>query len=438
MNITQSNTIYIFKDNKMMDSPENILAHVCLDDISDMNKWFEDTLEDIEEKYFIQFMFSNGSIIKCFSGKKGHVKSIKLWHFNESYADGKRLDYFLCTPKGIGSKHISYKQFVELFQSPALINGDYKKDFTWRTRSHEGDTNPKEPLLLINLRLDTEKNRQLDLDSNIPSFCLEDLKIKPYELAINTSNDEFYHLISTKQDLLSFLKGVFNKEFIFENLAFPAINLEFKNEEQQGEVVYFMVSSIEDYDGFNASCSLDIHLNNFQLSAVADVNSIENLVDIIFFIPQCDERSLLQYFKVKNVTHKEPKIREKSKSQEIKSFTQSEFDELTKAIDLSLSQIIRFENEDNWLELAPISESQWCANFYYSSKENPLDFFKNLNINIPKGFELDFWEANLACTFNFDSSDENKSKVALFIGDILSKLFNVTQLCSLEIGYEEF
>ena len=76
MDIQKSNTIYIFKDNNKMDCPENILAHVCLNNVSDINKWFEESLKCIEEKYFIQFLFDNGSFIRAHSAKKGHVKEV--------------------------------------------------------------------------------------------------------------------------------------------------------------------------------------------------------------------------------------------------------------------------------------------------------------------------------------------------------------------------
>ncbi|MCZ4253765.1 hypothetical protein [Pseudoalteromonas shioyasakiensis] len=439
MKIDNSNTVYVFRDNEKMDCPENLIAYVHLDDTADLSKWFEDTLKEIKGKYFVQFLFENGSFIRAHSAKQGFVKYIRFWLFKyaNEFSGGVNLVFLYCNKRGLGNKSILIEEFIDLLFNDEIKQGDVASVFQPKGCSKH-PSYPKEPNVISDSRVTMNKAIQLKLIDKIPDFCLEHLKIRPYELTTNP-NKELYHLISNKQNLLSYFEELFANSSIIDNLEFRGIDIAFrnaKNEKLKGESVYCRVN-ISNYEGFTAECYLDIYSKNFQLSAEAKVYSLEELVEMIFLIPRCDKQGLQKSFKIISVMSKEPKVSNKSKQQGVKSFSQTEIDKLKKAIDLNQSQIIRFEDEEHWLEIAPISDSQWGINFYYPSVENPLDFLKKSNINIPKTFELNFWEANLACTFSFEPTETNTLHLVQFTAEILINTQSVVELSSVEISFEE-
>lgn len=431
MDSFEKNTVYVFKNNEKMDCPENVIASTLMSAPSVLNEWFDKYLKEISENFFIQIMFSDGSIMKCFSGKKGHVKSVKLWFFNETYNDGRRLDYFLCVPKGVGSKHLSYRDFIQLLQNQYSTLGTYSRQFSWKTRSHESDTNPREPLALINLRLEAERIRQEELNSDTPNFSLERLRIKPYRVRINTEDGPIYQLISSREQLTSYLNGLFAEVTVPPDTVFPLMVLDFRNDqnnEQRGEVVYFTVGSINYSNGLRISCSLGIDLENVEISADAELSSFEELVDTIFFVPHCDNPKIFKYFKVVEVIHKKNKTLDKREAQEIEPFVQADIDKIVDFIDLTKDRIIQFGDHDNWLQLVCNSDAQSHVNFCYPFKSNPIDLLKGMSIDIPESIKLSYWEFNSVCTFDVEINSNNIISVSVFVKKIMSHLLGINQL----------
>jgi hypothetical protein len=440
MKIDESNTIYVFKDNEKMDCPENLITHVCLDDISDLNNWFEDNLKSIKDKYFIQFLFENGSFIRTHSAKMGFVKYIRIWQFMSAseFRGEIVLDYFYGNMRGLGNKSIPIEDFTEILQNE---NENENEKFSAKFRLHGCSKHsdfPKEPNIIFDARKDQNKKLKNELNSRVPDFDLSHLGLKLYELGVNTFAEEFYHLISTKQALLIYLEELFINDSLIKRLSHPAINIEFRNsnnQEQQGEVVYFMVDSIDDYDGFLAECSLSLHLTQFEITSKKEVKSLEELVEAIFAIPDCNSKNFPVDYQITDIT-KKAKINKRSSTKSI-PFTEGELQKLVDVIDFSESKIIKFEGEDNWLELAPASESDYCINFSYPSTEEPYSLFKKLNIDIPVDFNLNFWEANSACMFVFEVKDKIKLQTALFVSKILSDFLQV-KYNELDITVEDF
>jgi|GEM_PF-6746727 len=435
MKVDESNTIYVFKDNEKMDCPENLITHICLDDVSDLSNWFEDNLISIKEKYFIQFLFENGSFIRTHSAKTGFVKYIRIWKFRSAneFRGEIVLDYCYGNMRGLGNKSIPIGEFSEM-----LLNENDNETFSAKFRLHGCSKHPdypKEPNLISDARKDQNNKLTNELNNNIPQFELKTLGIKPYEICINI-DEKICHLITTKQALLFFLNeqlsdAFFNSDFIH------IIHLEFRNNQNkkpQGEMVYFHFDA-SGYDGLNVN--LDIHLNECNISAEKEVETLDVLVDLIFNLFTCDKLYLISEYKITDVMNKTEEKSIIKKLTKPALFSEGDLQKLASAIDFSERKMISFEDEDNSVQLAPISESDYCINFSYPSKEEPYSLFKKLNIDIPKDLNLSFWEANLACTFEFNVTEKIKLPTALFISQIFSNFLHV-KYNELDITAEDF
>lgn len=446
MKINKSNVVYVFRDNEKEDCPENLISHVCLDDAPDLRKWFEENLNEINENYFIQFLFESGSVIKAYSAKKGFLKLIRFWYLyaKHEFRCNVDLQFWYCVKRGSGNSYISFCEFIDILFNEEVIEGKFSKIFRPHGVSPAPDK-PKEPNIISDLRIELNKDLQMRIFDKIPDFHLSHLKIKPYEIVFTTERKSFNHLISNKQDLLSYLEKMLQK---FEKTnQYVRIDIDFRNENNEklkGEHIYLLGNILGGYTfdlhfgycEFKLNFIFRLYLKNVFIDSKFYLNSLEDLVKIIFFIPKCDKNSLKSFVTIKDFNIKKPKAIENCKKQKSESFSQAEMSKLEEIIDFVKHKIIRFEGEVEFMEIFPIENSKWSINFYYPSTEEPIDYFKKNNIDIPKSFELNFWEANHVCTFMFNTNETKRHLLAKFVGEISSKVMGVNELSSLEISHE--
>ncbi|SNY58465.1 hypothetical protein SAMN06297280_3411 [Arsukibacterium tuosuense] len=439
MRIDESNKIYLFKDNEKMDCIENIIASAFLEDIDDLLSWFISSSEKIKEKYFIQYLYDDGSIIRAHSGKDGYVKYVRLWKFDSVYEHSGEviLNFSYSNKSGLGNKSIKLAEFIGILLDSNIQKGNFFQIFRPHGNSQHPDY-PKEPNVIITGRKALNDAKRIELVNKIPCFSLESAKLVPHKLTIDTDKSSTSHLITKKFELLDWMKLSFSKLFSIDNCDCHYLSVDFKTDDSSlNNKRILLLRGITSHNISKLKMDLDLYLDECSVSGVKEISSSEELVDFIFNITLRDKDYLVSEFRIKEVTEKVKLVKKlETKPSILMRDNLAELDEIKSHLKMPLNSVIRFELDNYWLETAPISTDTLCFNFFYPEAEEPIAFFADHKILIPSAFELSHWESNTFCTFDCSFNDDFVDEAAVFIDQIFTHLFDRKAVKMFDVSIE--